>query len=130
MTHGVKRENHWNRSLLFKCALLKMWHFLDLVCLVPIKTGLCYSNRSFLKKNSGISRPYMCTTCCNNDKRSGQMSSPNNWHFLDLACSVHVVTITTGLSYSNKSLLKKWHFPDLICAMHVNLSLLVKCILL
>ena len=39
------------------------------------------------------------------------------WHFLDLVCSLLVVTITSGLSYSDRSLLKKWHFPDLICAV-------------
>ena len=41
------------------------------------------------------------------------------WHFPDLVCSVHVLTITTGLSYSNRSRLKKWHFLDLICSVHV-----------
>ena len=41
------------------------------------------------------------------------------WHFLDLVCSVHVVTNTTECSHSKQSLLKMWHFLDLLCAIYV-----------
>ena len=42
-----------------------------------------------------------------------------NWHYLDLICSVKVVSITTVLSCSNRSVLKKWHFLDLVCSVLV-----------
>ena len=45
--------------------------------------------------------------------------SLKKWHFPDLVCTVHVLTITTGLSYRNTSRLKKWHFPDVVCSVHV-----------
>ena len=54
-------------------------------------------------------------------------------HFLDLVCSVQIVTITTWFSYSNRSFLKKWNFLDLIRSIHVeteNKSLLFKFSLL
>ena len=38
---------------------------------------------------------------------------PNIPNYLDLLCSVYVVTSTTGLSYSIRSHLKKWLFLDL-----------------
>ena len=41
------------------------------------------------------------------------------WHYLDLICSVHIVTIKIGLSCSKKSRLKKWHFLDLVCSVHL-----------
>ena len=31
---------------------------------------------------------------------------PKKWNFLDQGCAIHVVTITIGLSYSNRSVLK------------------------
>ena len=80
-----------------------------------------------------FSRPNMCTTCCNNANRSLLFKHPllKKWYFLDLVCSVHVVTITSGLSYSNRSFLPKWHFQDLICALHVvTMGKEVKCPLL
>ena len=40
-------------------------------------------------------------------------------HFLDLICSVPKVSITIGVSYSNKSRLKKFHFLDLVCSVNV-----------
>ena len=40
-------------------------------------------------------------------------------HFLDLLCSVHVITITTGLNYCNRSCFLKWHYLDLVCSGHV-----------
>ena len=40
-------------------------------------------------------------------------------HFLDLAFSVPIVIITIGVTYSNRSPLKKWHFVDLICSILV-----------
>ena len=56
---------------------------------------------------------------------------------MDLVCSVHVLTITAGLSSSNEyvcsvyvekmrigdfqsPLLKKWHFLDLVCSVRVS----------
>ena len=36
-----------------------------------------------------------------------------------MAFSGHVGTIKSGLSYSNRSLLKKWHILDLVCSVHV-----------
>ena len=63
-------------------------------------TGFIYSNRSRLKK----------------------------WHFLDLICSVHVVTIITGLSNTNRSRLKKWHFLNIICSVSlVTITFGVSC---
>ena len=38
---------------------------------------------------------------------------------MDLVGSVHVVSITTGLSYSERSHFKKWHFLDLACSVDV-----------
>ena len=118
-------------------SLLKKWHFLDLLCSVHVVTitiGLNCSNRSLLKKwhfldlicaivssKSGICwtlyvqyilEPWKYKFTC-------KIFFPQKVAFLDLVCSVHVVTITTGSSYSNRSLLKKWHFPDLICSVHV-----------
>ena len=68
-----------------------------------------------------FSRPDMRTTGCNYENRNFLVKCPllKKWHFLDLICSVHVGTITTGFSYSNRSLLKKWHFLDPICAIYV-----------
>ena len=68
-----------------------------------------------------FSGPYMCNIYCNHEKRNLLVKSSllKKWHFLDLVCLVHVVTITTGSSYSNRSLLKKWHFLDLLCSVHV-----------
>ena len=43
---------------------------------------------------------------------------PQKWHFPYLLCSVQVVNITTGLSFSNIIFIKKWHFPDLVCSVH------------
>ena len=65
-----------------------------------------------------FSAPYMCNICCNHENRSLFFQPPflKKWHYLDLICSLHVVTMTTGLSYSNRSCLKKWHFLDLVCA--------------
>ena len=69
-----------------------------------------------------FSRPYICTTCCNHDNKYILVKYPllKKKHFLELLCSVHVVTITTGFSYSNRSLLKKWHFLDLVCSAHIE----------
>ena len=50
------------------------------------------------------------------------MSRLKKWHYLDLVCAVHVVTKTTGLGYSNRSSLKKWHFLDLVCAYKSELA--------
>ena len=81
-----------------------------------------------------LSRPNMCTTCCNHDNTSFLVKCPplKKWHFL--AFSVNVVGITTGFSYSNRSLLKKWHFLDIIYAIYVvtirKLVFFVKSLLL
>ena len=60
-----------------------------------------------------FSLPIMCNTCCNHENRSLLVKCPllKKWHSPHL-----VVTITTGFSYSNRSLLKKWHFLELVCA--------------
>ena len=65
--------------------------------------------------------PNMCNICCHNENGSFLVKSLllKKWRFLDLACSEHMVTITSGLSYTNRSVLKKWHFLDLICALYV-----------
>ena len=68
-----------------------------------------------------FSGPDMCTTCCNHENRSllCQISSPQKVALSGPNMFSLVVTITTGFSYSNRSLLKKWHFMDLICAIYV-----------
>ena len=68
-----------------------------------------------------FSWPSMFSTCSNynNWVNYCNRSLLKKWHYLDLICSEHVVTITTGLSYSNRSLLKKWHFLDLVCSVYV-----------
>ena len=61
-----------------------------------------------------------CTFSTHSNHSNGWSSSClKNRHFLDLVCSKHVVTTTTGISYSKKSYLKKWHFLDLVCSIHV-----------
>ena len=40
-------------------------------------------------------------------------------HLVTITTGLHVVTITLGFSYSNRSLLKKWHLLHLICAIYV-----------
>ena len=67
-----------------------------------------------------FSWPNMCNICCNHS-RSLLVKSPlfKKWHYLDLICSVYIVTITIGLTCSKKSRLKKWHFPDLVYSVHV-----------
>ena len=48
--------------------------------------------------------------------------------FIDLVCSVHVITIIIGLSYSNRSCLKTWHFLELICSVPlVTITIGVSC---
>ena len=68
-----------------------------------------------------LSGPNMCNICCNHENRSVFFKSPllKKWHYLDLVSSVHVVTITTGLRYSNRSRLKLWHFLDLVCSVPI-----------
>ena len=41
------------------------------------------------------------------------------WYFLDLVCSVPIVTLKIGVSCNNRSRLKKWHFLDLVCSVHI-----------
>ena len=36
-----------------------------------------------------------------------------------IVCSLHVVTNTKELCYSNRSHLNNWHFLDLVCSVHV-----------
>ena len=81
----------------------------------PSRFRVSYSNRSLLK-NMALYRHNMCNTCYNHENRSLLVYCPllKKWHFLYLVCSVHEVTITPGLRYRNRSLLKKWNFPDLI----------------
>ena len=114
---------HEKRNSLFRFPFLKKWYFLDLVCSVhevTITIKLSYGNRCLLNKWQ-FYRPNMWTSCCNHEKRSLLVKCPllKKWHFPDLVCSIHVVTITNGLSYSSRTVLKKWHFPYLICALNV-----------
>ena len=106
-----------------KQSLLKMWHFLDLLCAIYVATMRI--EVYFVKKSSPskscISGPNMFSlvVTITTGFSYRNRSLLKKWHFLDLVCSVYVVTITTGCSYSNRSLLKKWHFLDLICAIYV-----------
>ena len=99
---------------------LKKWHFLNLICSLPIVTitsGVSCSNKGRFKKSH-----FLDLVCFNNLNRFFfcQISSFQKYHIiLGLVCSVCVVTIMTGLSYSNRSRLKKLHFLGLICSVHV-----------
>ena len=61
----------------------------------------------------------------NNDIRSFNVKSPllKKINYLDLVCSVHVVTNETGLSYSKRGRLKKWHFLYLIYSVMKSIKL-------
>ena len=52
--------------------------------------------------------------------RTKGFSFNNGFHFQDLVCSVHVVTITTVVSYRTIVSFKSgFHFMDLVCSIHV-----------
>ena len=87
-------------SLVVKSLFLEKFNFWDQVCSVqvlPITTGLSYSNR--IPTKSVIVGPNVCNICNNHEQRSFLVKSPllKKWNFLDIVCSVHVVTITTKL---------------------------------
>ena len=67
----------------------------------------------------------MCNICFNNDIISFLVKSPllKKVNYLDLICSVHVVTDKTGLSYCKMGGLKKWHFQDLIYSVLKSIQL-------
>ena len=69
--------------------------------------------------------PNMCIVYFNNDIRSFLVQSPllKKVNYLDLVCSVHVVTDETGLSYSKRGRLNKWHFQDLIYSVLKSIQL-------
>ena len=122
-----------------KSPLLKKWHFLNLICslqVVTITTGFSFSNRSLLKKWHFLDLvcAYKFEFCTKIRMHPAQprFARPggvhNNriclkkWHFPDLVCSVHVLTITSGLSY--RSRLKKVALSGPImfstCSNHQN----------
>ena len=111
--------NYDNTNLLVKCPLLKKCPFMDLVCsvhLVNITTGF---NRSLHKKWHFLNLKCLIHVKTKHRSLLPRYLLLKKWHFLDLVCSIHVVTIKVEFSYSNRSLLKKWHILDLICAIHV-----------
>ena len=126
--------NHHNRSSYTNSSRLKYWHFLDLVCsihVVTITTWLSFSNRKCLKKrhfpNLICTVRYIQLRLMKKKKYFNYAwwdircfrSRLKKWTFLDLVCSLDLVTITTGLIHSDRSPLKKWNFLDPLCSVHV-----------
>ena len=76
---------------------------------------------NLLSSNVALYGPSKFSTCSNyyNLVKIYDMSRLKMWHFLDIVCSVSIVTIAIELSYCNRSRLKKWHFLGLICAIYV-----------
>ena len=115
---------------------LKKWHFLDILCAV-LNLNYALKKIAFsepgnhhnwvkLKQNKltkkGPCLDLVCLVCIETittGLSQSNRSGLKKWHFQDLVCSAHIVTITTGVSHSNRIGLKKWYFPDILCSVHV-----------